>query len=132
MEINVELVGIDRLIARLGKASETLDPKTIEGLSEVADKIVSDAKTMVPIETGSLQKSICKQHHVSEGNIHNIGVSSGGYVTNPKTGRIVNYAAHVEYGTSKMAPKPYLRPALEANRQSLTEVLREKVEESLK
>jgi len=132
MEIDIELVGIDRLIARLGKASETLDPKTDEGLSEVADRIVADAKAMVPIDTGSLQRSIRKQHHVSEGHIHNLGVSAGGYATNPRTGRIVSYAVHVEYGTSRMAPKPYLRTALEANRQSLTDVLKRNLEESLK
>lgn len=30
------------------------------------------------------------------------------------------YAAHLEYGTSRMAPRPYMRPAVERNRDDVT------------
>jgi len=129
--VRFELVGADRLVARLGKASMSLDSKTVDGLNEVADRIVDDAKGIVPVDTGSLQKSIRKQHHISEGHIHNIGVSAGGYVVNPKTGKSVNYASYLEYGTSRMAPRPFLSPALEMNRPFLRLILMGKVMESL-
>ena len=131
MKVKVELLGADRLIARLRKASESLNPKTVQGLIEVADRIVNDAKATVRVDTGSLQKSIRKQHHVSQGHIHNIAVSAGGYVTNPKTGRIVDYAHFLEYGTSRMPAYPFLMPALEMNRPSLRLVLRSKLRESM-
>ncbi|MFB0502259.1 MAG: HK97-gp10 family putative phage morphogenesis protein [Candidatus Bathyarchaeia archaeon] len=131
MEFKVELLGADRLIARLGSASESLDPNTVEGLNQVADRIVEDAKAIVRVDTGSLQKSIRKQHHVSEGHIHSIAVSAGGYVINPKTRRIVDYARYLEYGTSMMRPYPYMTPALEQNRPFLVVVLRDRLRVSM-
>jgi len=131
MEVKVELLGADRLIARLGRASDKIDPETVEGLNQVADRIVEDAKVIVRVDTGSLQKSIRKQHHVSQQYIHSIGVSAGGYIVNPKTGRIVNYARHLEYGTSRMPPYPYLTPALEQNRPFLVLVLRDRLRVSM-
>jgi len=131
-ELNLELLGADRLTARLSRASERLDRNMVEGLNEAADQIVQDAKAVVPVDTGSLQRSIRKQHHVSEGHVHSIGVTAGGYVTNFKTGRKVDYAVHVEYGTSRVAAKPFLRPALERNRPLLRGVLKDRVEESLR
>ena len=131
MEVKVELLGADRLITRLGRASEGIDPETLYGLNQVADRIVEDAKATVRVSTGSLQKSIRKQHHVSQGHIHSTGVSVGGYIINPKTGRIVDYARYLEYGTSKMPPYPYLAPALERNRPFLVFVLRARLRVSM-
>jgi len=132
MEFQVELVGADHLIARLGAASERIDPKTVEGLVTVADRVVDSAKFMAPVDTGSLQRSIRRQHHVSQGHVHSVAVTAGGYVVNPKTGQVVNYAAHVEYGTRRIAPQPYMNPALEMNRSFLQSVLMEKTAESLR
>ena len=131
MEVKVELLGADRLIARLGRASNGIDSETVEGLNQVADRIVEDAKATVRVDTGSLQTSIRKQHHVSQGHIHAIGVSAGGYIVNPKTGRIVNYARYLEYGTSRMPPRPYMTPALEQNRPFLVLLLRDRLRVSM-
>lgn len=131
MELKAELVGADRLVARLGKARVNLDPQTVEGLNEVADSIVQDAKAMVRVDTGSLQKSIRRQRHVSQAHLHSIAVTAGGYIINPKTGRIVDYAQYLEYGTSRMPPYPYMRPALESNRSTLMLILRGKLRVSM-
>lgn len=131
MEFKVELLGGDRLIARLGRASNRIGSETVEGLNQVADRIVEDAKAAVRVDTGSLQKSIRKQHHVSQGHIHTIGVSAGGYTVNPKTGRIVDYARYLEYGTSRMPPRPYMTPALEQNGPFLVLVLRDRLRVSM-
>lgn len=131
MELKVELLGADRLIARLGKASDILDPEMVEGLIEVADSVVQDARAIVRIDTGSLQKSIRRQHHVSQAQIHSIAVTAGGYITNSKTGRIVDYGHHLEYGTSRMPAHPFMRPALETNRPFLREVLKGKLRMSM-
>lgn len=37
------------------------------------------------------------------------------------------YAAHLEYGTSRMAPRPYMRPATERNRDDVTRMVGEAV-----
>ena len=131
MEIEVELLGADRLIARLGRASHSIDPRTVEGLIHVADNIAQDARATVRVDTGSLQRSIRTQHHVSRGHIHSVAVTAGGYVTNPKTGRIVDYAHHLEYGTSKTSAYPFMRISLERNRPLLMEVLKDRLRVSM-
>jgi hypothetical protein len=37
------------------------------------------------------------------------------------------YAKYPEYGTRRMAPRPYLRPAIDANRQELAKAFRDAV-----
>jgi len=131
MQVNVELLGAERLIARLGRASERIDPETVEGLIMVAERVVEDAKATVRVDTGSLQRSIRRQHHVSEGHIHSVAVTAGGYVVNPKTGRLVDYGPYLEYGTSKMPPSPFMQPALEMSRALLLAVLGDKARASV-
>ena len=131
MEVKIELLGADRLVARLGRANDKIDSETVDGLSQVADRIIEDAKATVRVDTGSLQKSIRKQHHVSHGHIHSIGVSAGGYIVNPKTGRLVDYARYLEYGTSRMPAYPFIAPALERNRPFLVLVLRDRLKVSM-
>lgn len=53
------------------------------------------AKKMCPVDTGRLRASIS---HARDDNAAYIGTN-------------VEYAAYVELGTSKMKPRPYLRPA---------------------
>lgn len=55
------------------------------------------AKLMCPVDTGRLLNSIT---HTSDGEAAYIGTN-------------VEYAPYVEYGTSKTAPQPFIRPAAE-------------------
>lgn len=67
---------------------------------ETGDRIVSDAKQIVPVRTGRLQNSI----QVAE-------TREGGLVIVALT----SYASYVEFGTSRMFARPYLRPAIRKN-----------------
>lgn len=66
-------------------------------LGKGAEKIVAVAKTIVPVRTGRLQRSIM------------YGVAG---LMKFEVGSPVYYAAYVEYGTTKMRAQPYLRPAI--------------------
>jgi hypothetical protein len=66
------------------------------------------------VDTGRLKTSL----HVS--------VSSGGHAEADVVAP-VSYALHLEYGTRKMAPRPFLAPALEANREMIFEKVRRAV-----
>ena len=89
------------------------EESVFEALDKTADDVRDRAKQLVTVDTGSLRKSIRKETRARPiGNIIYRGVRAGGYIVNPKTGRLVDYAAHVEYGTSRTRPQPYLRPAL--------------------
>jgi HK97 gp10 family phage protein len=79
----------------------------------VADDAVEKAKFFVPVDTGALRKSIRKEARARPAGYYvYIGIRAGGYVRNPKTGRLVDYALYVEYGTSRMSAQPFMRPAL--------------------
>lgn len=59
----------------------------------------SNAKGYCPVDTGRLRNSITNEAYQDEQAV--------------VIGTNVEYAAYVELGTSKMAARPYLRPALE-------------------
>jgi len=67
---------------------------------ETASRMVErTAKQMVPVKTGTLKRSIT--HAVSK--------------KRAVIGSNLNYAPHIEMGTTKSSAQPYLRPALMAN-----------------
>jgi HK97 gp10 family phage protein len=101
------------MMARLLEIKGGMGKACAETLDDVAHKIRDSARRIVPKDTGSLMHSIRVQKYSPEaGNVAKIGVSAGGYITNPKTGKIVDYARYVEFGTSKMPERPYMRTAL--------------------
>lgn len=63
------------------------------------------AKRLCPVDTGRLRASIT----------HRLGRDSEGLFVD--VGTDVEYAPYVELGTSRMAARPYLRPALDAMRE---------------
>ncbi len=44
----------------------------------------------------------------------------------------VDYAAYLEFGTSKMAARPFLGPALNKNQKEITKIIRQEVKRALK
>ena len=100
----------------------TIEQKVIKGCFMIA----SDAKRMVKVDTGRLMNSISVNwtgSAMSRGEVEGNAKPADG-VGKPTdkpskftvvTGTNVNYAIPQEYGTSKMAAHPYLRPALAKN-----------------
>jgi hypothetical protein len=78
-----------------------------EVLSNQCDVIVGLAKVYVPVDTGSLRDSIRKERGGTGKEWREFKVRAGGYVTNPRTGRRVDYAWIVELRT------PFLSTAVE-------------------
>ena len=89
-----------------------------KNLDEVADKIKDEAKNLVPIDTEALHDSIRKVGVAHpQKNIYGVSILAGGHVVNWKTGRLVDYAVDVEFGTA-YAPstwseieQPFMFPA---------------------
>ncbi len=97
--------------AKFGKWGSKASKRNKKGLQKavqrVAFSILRDAKKLTPVRTGALRAS---------GRVMELGplkqeITFGG------AGSGVNYAAAVEYGTGRTAPKPYLRPAVKMNRR---------------
>lgn len=64
-------------------------------IDKVGDRVSQVAKNLVPVATGNLRESIHKEK-----------IERG-----VKVGSELNYAGYVELGTTKMAPRSYLRRA---------------------
>jgi HK97 gp10 family phage protein len=120
--------------------------QAIKGNSEGIDKamqimagnVASQAKQNIQsndtIDTGKLIGSVMwKGQGKSGGNTEGPALR-----TNPRSGYIVGtateYAVYIEYGTSKMFPKPFFRPAIGvvAKGNSLDPSMKKAITESLK
>jgi HK97 gp10 family phage protein len=90
--------------------------------AEGRSKRVSDpgATLGVPVDTGALQASI--QQSVTK--------SGGKYIGQIWT-KGIPYAGYMEYGTSKIAARPFMRPAIDLNREAIRRMLKAKIESNL-
>ena len=126
--VTVDRYGQQKLLARLANLEKALPRVSAEKIIEVAKEVRDEAKRIVyfnAYDTGSLHDSIRLQVYAQQaGKINRVGVSAGGYVTNPKTGRKVDYAAFVEFGTSRQRPVPFLRVAISLKMQMLRKAIR--------
>jgi len=115
MALSIKVEGLDKLVKALSQIQGMQEPLA-EAMELYLEKVVQDAKNIVPVRTGTLQRSIMWQG------------GEGEY----RVGSRVHYAPYVEYGTSRMAPRPFLGPAMLWNLQMLKEALLDKVEEWLR
>jgi len=113
----------------LSKLPAVLQQRVVAGATRAAAKtIAEDAKSRVPVDTGNLKMSIkvrkAKKKERKEGVETYYAVPVTKYFNRSATlrikmkkERVVHYAQMVEFGTSKMAARPFLRPAYEAGAQ---------------
>lgn len=81
---------------------EEIMGKLVKDVDRRCLKVEGQAKQLAPVDTGRLRSSIT--HEVERQGEEVVG----------RIGSNVEYAAHQEFGTSRMAAHPYLRPALPA------------------
>lgn len=122
--MEIEIIGLTELENKLSNLDEKLSKALAEALDEISKKIRDDAKSFAPVDTGSLRKSIRTE---KKGNLEASIIAGGGGLVNPRTGREVDYAGYVEYGTSRMSPQPYMQPALEKNMNEILQIVKEKI-----
>ena len=105
--------------ARRPKISATeqkaLGRPTGKGVYRVSDP---NAKLGVPVDTGALQASIEK----------NVKVEGKKIIGTIEAGRGLIYAPMIEFGTSKMRPRPFMRPAWNENLDWIRKKWKEKLE----
>lgn len=90
------------------------------GVREGSLLIENDAKTMSPVKTGNNRRSI-----------HSDVVDSGNLIA-AKIGPSTDYGVYLEFGTRRMAPRPYMRPAFEGNRDNVTAVIKSNVQSAIR
>lgn len=132
--MSIEINGLKEIIDKLNSLPEKLENKVIRAAIRQGANVIKDkVKSYVPVDTGDLKKSIkVTGTRYQKGKI--------AFVVRPTPNKkkkvSVYYAKFVENGTSKMAAKPFLRPAFdEAGDDVLNktiEVIKSKIEEVTK
>lgn len=100
--------GQKEIAARLKKIGQTATNDIEQALVNSALFVERDAKIKVPVDTGRLRSSL--SHKAEDFGTNDPAVTVG---TN------VEYAKHVEFGTSRQSAKPYLYPALIENKSKI-------------
>lgn len=114
MKFEVEIRG--NLEEALERPLSILRAKIIKALQEAAVEAYVEAKAKVPVRTGLLYSSI----HIEKVSPFEHKVVAGHPI---KQKGKPYYAPFVEFGTRKMAPRPYMRPAADKAIQKLKELL---------
>lgn len=101
MAKGVTVRGIQTVLDNVAKVSIDIERATGKAVRGAAMMVEREAKTRVPVDTGRLRSSIASEERTPL--LFEVGTN-------------VEYAAPVEFGTSKMAAQPYLEPAIESAR----------------
>ena len=115
-QFEMRITGDKAVIAGLNRVGNAVGSKAIMPALRAAALIPQNAaKESVPVLTGTLKRTM-----------HQEDVQGQLAVT---VGTDVPYAEHVEFGTSKMPARPYLRPALDENKGAMVKEFGEALED---
>lgn len=109
------VIGLDKLLKRFEEIEKAVEDGTEAALEQFGVIVQEDAKRYCPVDTGRLQGSIKSK---VENNTVIVGTD-------------VEYAAYVEFGTSRQRPQPYLTPAFEQNKRKLKDLVAKEIEDRL-
>lgn len=114
--------GLRRTLRQIQAIPEAVREARNESLEEWAENVKRDAQRLAPVRTGRLRNSIDKR----------LDLSRGDAVVGTFDRNIMEYAPHVEHGTSSMRAQPHLRPAYEMNRRDAVSDIRDRVRNRLR
>lgn len=120
--------------------SKALEESTMKGILETCIKVVTNAKSISPVDDGRLRNSIMWSVPQLKGGFNNSAGEKADKEITPKpqklegyVGSNTEYSIYQEFGTRHMAAQPYLRPAIEFVRTGdKTEILKRMREEAEK
>lgn len=93
------------------KLRKQVETKVDVGMQKACTVVRNDAARICPVDTGRLRSSLAYE------------IETKGKEIIGRIGTNVEYSIFVEYGTSRMAAQPYLRPALEKNKGRIRRLL---------
>jgi len=111
--LKVDSDSYDRLLTIIRNLPVDKRRKIIQELQKSADRVFADSQKEVPVRTGALKGSARVEPEINErADRFEYSVIYGDDNT-------VTYPWHVEFGTEKMNPQPFLGPPFEAESQRL-------------
>lgn len=102
---------LDALASELRAAGSKAAVEMQTAVINAGRRVEDEARRRVPVRTGDLWRSI---------GFGQVSMDAGSAYVEVKAGdNQVDYEGYVEYGTSRMAPQPYMIPALDVVEPSL-------------
>jgi HK97 gp10 family phage protein len=112
-------VGFGELERKLKELEICMRREVLTEAAKTAGAIVLDeAKTRVPRDTGALADSMAVRVNAAQSDANEVTVTVGP----SKRGF---YGRFVEHGTKNMPAEPFLKPALDNNRDKITKAIKE-------
>lgn len=103
--VNIDASEVTQLSVDLAREPATKIRRVQRAIRKTASDVERDGKILAPVDTGNLENSI------------STSVEHGGLAA--EIGPTANYGHYVEFGTSRMSPQPYMRPAFDRNTPGL-------------
>ena len=111
MSLTFKVEGLDALDRAVRKLPKNVQKRVLKGALRAGGRVIAkDAKQRVPKKSGELKKSISVQAGKNQQDGATVFVA-----TRPKA----FYSHMIEFGTSKMPARPFLRPAFDATQQEV-------------
>lgn len=148
--MTVDIKGLKELQNALNQLPEKIQGRPVRSAVGAAAKVVMDeAKRRVPIDTGQLCKAIYRGRSRSMSakgkETYVVGIRKGKakYANTAKNRRMnrvgksyqtrgeAYYFRYIEFGTAKMAAKPFLRPAFESKKNEAVRVMQQRLLEAI-
>lgn len=99
----------DTITPKLTGFTARMRRNIVDQFEALGEEMVDLARSIVPVRTGFLRDSIFYQVIESDLNL--------------TFGATASYADYVEFGTSRMIGRPFIRPALDATEQRILDAL---------
>ena len=115
----------------LAELPEKMTEYAFEVLLKQAELIKGLAQIYVPVDTGSLRDSIRVERGGEGKTWRVVKIRAGGYVTNPKTGKRVDYAKHQEFGTRYIMGQFFLTRAVEEVKPTIADMIKTNIVEKV-
>ena len=121
---------------------KALENATMKGILTACINIVTNAKTITPVDEGRLRNSIMYKTQEKKGGFNNSGGEKANREITPDpkklegfVGSNTEYSIYQEFGTRKMRAQPFLRPAIEfvrtGNKDEILKRMREEAEKEI-
>lgn len=124
---SIELSGVDEILNRLQQIGANISRLENKALQDAAEPVLEDAKANAPIRTGKLKEGLkisgVKNRDGTKYVLVGIDRSDNSNIF---------YGKFIEFGTSKMSPRPFLEPAYEKNKKEILKRIKSTLKEGLK